>query len=54
MKMWQIESKAGDVYGQYEGATAADAFAAMIDDAGSSDGAEGAAADWIIREVRAA
>lgn len=50
-KHWKIESKAGVVYGVYEGETAEAAFAAMIADGGESDGAEGAAADWIITEV---
>lgn len=51
MSKFQITSKAGQDFGVYEGATADHAFAAMIEDGGSSDGAEGAAADWTITEV---
>lgn len=51
MSKWQIESKAGDIFGVYEADSAEEAFAAMVAQAGSSDGAEGTAADWIITEV---
>lgn len=46
MPHFQIESRAGAVFGVYEGETSEDAFAAMVADAGA--GAEGTAADWII------
>ena len=57
MTKFQIESKAGVVFGVYEGETAEDAFKAMIEEAGSGedvDGNEtaGTAADWIIKEVQ--
>lgn len=51
MKLWQIESHDGIVYGRYEGETAQIAFDAMVDAAGS--GAEGAVSDWIITEIEA-
>lgn len=57
MTHYQIESKAGIVYGIYEGDTPEQAFAAMVAEAGGpaedSDGApvEGTPADWIIRKV---
>jgi hypothetical protein len=51
MSKWKIESKAGVIFGVYEGETAEDAFAAMVEEGGSSDGAEGEASDWIITEV---
>ena len=46
MPYFQIESRAGAVFGVYEGVTPEDAFATMVSYAGA--GAEGAAADWII------
>jgi hypothetical protein len=49
MPYFQIESRAGAVFGIYEGETPEDAFAAMVADAGA--GAEGTAADWIIDSV---
>jgi hypothetical protein len=53
MARFQIESKAGVVYGVYEGDTSEQAFAAMCADAGDETGSEaaGSAADWIIRPV---
>lgn len=55
MSKWIIESKAGVIYGTYEGETAKDAFLAMLEDAGSAkDYGEphvGTEADWIITEV---
>ena len=51
MSKFQITSKAGADFGVYGGATAEEAFAAMVADGGSSDGAEGTAADWHITEV---
>lgn len=52
---YQIESRAGVVFGVYEGATPRDAFLAMLEDAGSAkDYGEphvGTEADWIITEV---
>lgn len=52
MNKWTIESRAGAVYGTYEGASARDAFLAMLDESGDV-GAYGAAhvgteTDWII------
>ena len=49
MPYFQIESRAGAVFGIYEGETPEDAFAAMVADAGA--GAEGTAADWIIAAI---
>jgi len=46
MPYFQIESRAGAVFGVYDGETPEDAFAAMVADAGA--GSEGTAADWII------
>ena len=46
MSKYQIESKAGVVYGIYEGETEADAFKAMVEEAGT--GAEGTPDDWLI------
>lgn len=60
MAQWQIESKAGVVYGVYEGETPEEAFAAMVDQAGGAgdytDGGStaGSLQDWIIREAPAA
>lgn len=57
MSTWQIESKAGVIYGEYEGETPEAAFAAMVDDMGGPaedcDGnpLEGTPEDWFIREV---
>jgi hypothetical protein len=53
MTKWTIESKAGTVYGIYEGASEKEAFMAMLDDYGDAS-AYGAAhvgteADWIIK-----
>ena len=57
MSKWQIESKAGLMYGVYEGETAEDAFQAMVEDGGEGvddDGnaTAGTSADWIITEVQ--
>lgn len=51
MTTYLIESKDGVVFGEYEGNTPDEAFAAMVRDGGKSDGAEGTAADWIITKV---
>lgn len=53
MSKWIIESKAGAVFGVYEGETKRDAFMAMLDESGDA-GAYGEAhvgteADWIIK-----
>ena len=51
MAKYQIESKAGLIFGVYEGETHEEAFAHMVEDAGTSGGAEGSPNDWIIFEV---
>ena len=53
MNKYQIESRAGVVFGIYEGATPRDAFLAMLAEAGGEYGAEhvGTEADWIITHV---
>ena len=56
MTKYQIESKAGVIFGTYEGATPEAAFNAMIDEGGRGiegpDGSPwGTASDWIIREA---
>lgn len=53
MSLFQIESKAGVVFGVYEGETPEEAFAAMVAEAGGVVGDEptGVPSDWIIREV---
>jgi hypothetical protein len=50
MTKYQIESKAGEVFGTYEGDTPEEAFAAMCVEAGDEPGSEasGTAQDWII------
>lgn len=55
-KTYRISSKAGIVFGEYQGETPEEAFAAMIAEAGDgldTDGnsSAGTAADWIITEV---
>ena len=45
--LYQIESKAGVVFGVYEAPTAREAWDAMVREVGS--GAEGAFEDWIVR-----
>lgn len=57
MLKFQIESKAGVVFGVYEGQTAEDALNAMIKEAGSGESVDGndtagSIADWIITEVQ--
>jgi hypothetical protein len=49
MSTYRIESKAGLVFGEYEGETPEQAFAAMVADGGP--GNEGTIEDWIVREV---
>lgn len=56
MSKFYIESKAGVIFGIYEGASAEDAFEAMVADAGDGydvDGRRtaGTPDDWIIIEV---
>lgn len=53
MTTYHIESKAGLVYGEYEGETPREAWLAMLIDAisGPDDEAAGTMDDWIIREV---
>ena len=56
MKKWQITSKAGVVFGVYEGETPEEAFAAMVADGGDACDVDGRSTagtvdDWIIREV---
>lgn len=51
MSRFLITCQAGVDFGVYEGATAEEAFAAMVEDGGS--GAEGSAADWHITEAPA-
>lgn len=52
MTRYTIESRAGVLYGVYEGDTPEAAFAAMVADGGGHVGDEhvGTAADWLIRE----
>jgi hypothetical protein len=53
MSKWTVESKAGVIYGIYDGASAREAFLAMLDDYGDASvyGAAhvGTEADWIIK-----
>ena len=51
MKSYRIESKAGVVYGDYEGDSPEQAFAAMVADGAGDDETAGTAADWIITEI---
>lgn len=51
MTRWTIESKGGIEYGVYEGATEAEAIAAMIADGGSSGDADPTADDLIVSEI---
>ena len=50
MTQFYIESKAGVIFGIYEGATKEDAIAALYADAGYREPL-GAPADWIVIEV---
>lgn len=52
MTRWTIESKGGIEYGVYEGATEAEAIAAMIADGGSSGDADPTADDLIVSEIK--
>lgn len=51
MSKYQIESKAGVIFGVYEGETEEAAFAAMVADGGGDEETAGTAKDWIITEV---
>lgn len=55
MSTYQIESRAGVVYGTYEGDTPKGAFLAMLADSGDTYGEPqvGTEDDWIIKEVAA-
>ena len=51
MSKFFIESKAGVIFGVYEGGNAAEAFAAMVADGGDAQGAAGTLADWTVLQV---
>lgn len=54
MNRYQIETKAGDIFGVYEGTDEREAFLAMLADAGDEYGSDtaGTEDDWIITEIR--
>ena len=58
MTSYLISSQSGSVFGVFQGATKAEAFEAMVADAGATDAVDndgnpvaGTADDWIIKEV---
>jgi len=53
MNRYQIESRAGVIFGVYEGEARRDAFLAMLAEAGGEYGAPhvGTEADWIITQA---
>ena len=51
LRVYRIESRSGEVYGEYLGMAPAEALAAMHADGGGAGDAGGSTADWVIREV---